>query len=99
MQLWASLAIIAVAVASRPIEARLWHAGRLSDRAVTLLLLTRTPMLALAACIFLGADVPLTVGLLALTALPMVLLYRFVMNFIASERAERERLTLPSTKG
>ena len=39
-------AIIAIAaIASRPIEARLWRAGRLSDRATAILFLGRFPVL------------------------------------------------------
>ena len=47
MQVILTALLIVAAVASRPIEARLWRAGRISDRTAVILLLGRLPVLVL----------------------------------------------------
>jgi hypothetical protein len=91
MQPWLVVVIVVVFVASRPIEARLWRAGRLSDRATALLVLGRIPALVLVACVFEGASLVLTLSLVALTVAPAALFYRFLMNLLAEQRVEREK--------
>jgi hypothetical protein len=91
MPFWVPVLILVAAVASRPIEAHLWRAGRLSDRTTTLLLLGRMPMLALAFSILYGGNLPLTLFLLAVALLPMALGYRFIMNLLAEQQKEAAR--------
>jgi hypothetical protein len=91
MTSWVAVVILVVAVASRPIEARLWRAGRLSDRTTTLLLLARMPMLVLSFSILYGGNVPITLLLLAVSFLPMAVFYRFVRNLLVEQRIEQEK--------
>ena len=72
--------LIVVAAVSRPVEVRLWQAGRLSDRAYVALFLSRFPLLVGMALVILGA--PLAV----LVALPGLLLYRFVLRMVREQR-------------
>jgi hypothetical protein len=91
MQPWLVVVVLVVFLASRPVEARLWRAGRLSDRTTTLLVLGRMPALVLVACLFEGVSLPLTAGLVALTVIPIALVYRFFMTLLVDQRAEREK--------
>jgi hypothetical protein len=91
MQPWLVVAALVVFLASRPIEARLWLTGRLSDRTTTLLVLGRMPALVLVACVFEGAPLILTIGLVAVASLVPALSYRFFMNLLAEQRGEREK--------
>jgi hypothetical protein len=59
------------AVMSRPIEARLWRAGRLSDRSATILLLGRFPVFCCLGALILGADLPFVAGVALLGLLPV----------------------------
>lgn len=88
---WLVIALLVVFVASRPIEVRLWREGRLSDRVTTVLVLGRMPALALVTCIAQGASIVLTAGLMAVSLLPIALFYRFFMNLLAEQRAERQK--------
>ncbi len=90
MPWWLAVALFVALVASRPIEARLWRAGRLSDRATTMLLLGRMPAIVLVVCVAQGASPMLAAGLVAVSLLPMALGFRFVMNLLAEQRAERQ---------
>ena len=99
MQPWVVLAILVVFLVSRPVEARLWRAGRLSDRATTLLILGRMPILVLVVSILNGVEVLLTAGLLALTVFPVALFYRFFMNLLAEQRTEWETEASRRVKG
>ncbi len=91
MPLWLVVALLIIFVASRPVEARLWRAGRLSDRTTTILMLGRMPALALVVCVAQGASPVLTAGILAISLLPMALFFRFFMGFLAEQRAERQK--------
>ena len=91
MPWWLVLALLVVFVASRPVEARLWRAGRLSDRTTTVLMLGRMPALALVVCVAQGASALLTAGIVAITLLPMAVFYRFFMGLLAEQRAERQK--------
>ncbi|MBA2701052.1 MAG: hypothetical protein H0U58_05035 [Chloroflexi bacterium] len=73
MPIWVGLLIVVLAVASGPIEVRLWRAGRLSDRAVTLLLLGRFPVLVTIGVIAGSASLPFNLSLVALSLLPTML--------------------------
>jgi hypothetical protein len=82
MQPWLVLLIIVAAVASRPIEVRLWRAGRLSDRTLTLLLLGRLPVVA-ALFVLLGGGLSLPiVFVIAISLLPSLVLYRLVLDLV-----------------
>jgi hypothetical protein len=82
MQPWLVLLIIVAAVASRPIEVRLWRAGRLSDRTLTLLLLGRLPVVA-GLFVLLGGGLSLPiVFVIAISLLPSLVLYRFVLDLV-----------------
>ena len=91
MSWWLVVALLVVFVASRPIEARLWRAGRLSDRTTTILIVGRMPALVLVACVAQGASALLTAGLIAVSLLPMAIGYRFFMSILAEQRAERQK--------
>lgn len=83
--------LFVVFLASRPVEARLWRAGRLSDRATAILALGRSPALVLVVCLAQGAPALLTAALVAAALLPMAVGYGFVMNLLADQRAERQK--------
>lgn len=84
---WMALAIIA-AVVSRPIEVRLWRAGRLSDRVVTLLLLGRFPVLVTLFAVLSSAPLPLAVFVVAISLVPVVACYPVAIRFVR-EQAQR----------
>src|SRR4051794_19625681 len=91
MPWWLVVALLVVFVASRGVEARLWRAGRLSDRATTILMLGRMPALALVVCVAQGASPVLTAGIVLISLLPMAIFFRFFMGFLAEQRAERQK--------
>jgi hypothetical protein len=98
MPWWLTVALLVLFVASRPIEARLWRAGRLSDRATTLLLLGRMPAMVLFVSLVQGGSLWLTLLLLLGTLLPAALFYRFVMNLLAEQRVEQQKEAVRSAK-
>src|SRR3990172_8643274 len=73
MPTWVALLLVALAVASRPIEVRLWRAGRLSDRAVTLLVPGRFPVVVAIGAVAGGGDPAFAVILVLISVLPMLL--------------------------
>ena len=91
MPWWFVVVVLIVFLASRPMAARLWRAGRLSDRTTTILVLGRMPALVLVVCVAQGAAPLLTAGLIAASLLPMAPFFRFAMNLLAEERAERQK--------
>lgn len=82
MDWWLVILIIAIAVVSRPIEARLWRAGRLSDQHLALLLIGRFPALVGLLAVFAGASLPVIVFLVAISLLPGLFLYRFALGVV-----------------
>lgn len=88
METWATLLVIVVALAGRPIEVRLWRAGRLSDRTVTLLLLGRFPLVGGLVAALSGGSFAMILLLVAIAVLPGVLLYRWMLD-IVREQASR----------
>lgn len=82
---WAWIVALVLFVASRPIEVRLWRAGRLSDRAVSILLLSRIPLVSLTVLVAQGA--PLSLGLLVMgvSVLPMLLGYGRVLRLVREQ--------------
>jgi hypothetical protein len=87
MDLWLVILIVAIAVASRPIEARLWRAGRLSDRKLTLLLVGRFPVLIGLVALLSGASLPVVVLVVAISLLSGVFLYRFALGLVQDRSA------------
>jgi hypothetical protein len=69
--------VILAAVISRPVEARLWRAGRLSDRSAALLLLFG---------LILGASLPITIGITAITLLLAAVFYRVILDMLRETR-------------
>jgi len=67
MPIWLGLLIVLIAVASRPIEVRLWRAGRISDRTVTILVLGRLPIFVAIAAIATGGPTWLTAALIGVS--------------------------------
>ena len=82
MDWWLVVLIIAILVMSRPIEARLWRAGRLSDRNLALLLIGRFPALVGLFAVFAGASLPMIVFLVAISLLPGLFLYRWTLGIV-----------------
>jgi hypothetical protein len=78
--------IVIAAVASRPIDARLWRAGRLSDRTTAILLLGRFPVLCFVFGLMAGASLPVLIGITAVAMLPMALFYRFTLDLLRDQK-------------
>lgn len=87
MPVWLWIVIFVAALASRPIEVRMWRAGRLSDRALTLLLVGRLPLLALVFAVAEGASVGLGLLLVGISVIPGALMYRHVFNLVRTQKA------------
>jgi hypothetical protein len=78
--------IVIAALVSRPIEARLWRAGRLSDRATVVLVLGRFPVLCFLFALIGGASLPLIVGITALGAIGPALFYRYAFDLLREQK-------------
>jgi len=74
--------VIAAAVISRPIEMRLWRAGRISDRTLAIAGLARFPIIAFLFGLILGASIPLLILITAVAIVPGLMFYRFMLDFI-----------------
>ena len=85
MPVWVWVVVVILAVASRPIEVRLWRAGKLSDRTLAALLLARLPALATFAVIANGASLPVALLLIGSSLLSPLLFYRFVLGVIQEQ--------------
>ena len=89
--LWVWVSFLIAVLVSRPLEGRLWRQGRLSNRALAVLLVARFPVvIAIAA---LGFHSNPTVGLLlvALSAIPGVVMYRYVRDMVEEQAREQAR--------
>jgi hypothetical protein len=80
--------VILGAVASRPLEARRWRAGRISNRTTTVLLLGRFPVVCCLFGLILGAPLPLVVGITVLALVPTALFYRFTLGLLREQMPE-----------
>jgi hypothetical protein len=67
--------------------ARFWRAGRLSDRAMTNLVIGLVPALLLAYGLVQGSNSPFAVAIAALVLLPGLALYRIIFDLIREQRA------------
>lgn len=88
MQTWLGILILLVAVASRPIEVRLWRAGRISDRTVTILVLGRLPILVAIAALATGGPTLLTAALIGVSLSVPALFYRWTLALVREQRVE-----------
>ena len=92
----ATVLIVIVAVASRPIELRAWRSGRISDRTLAALLLGRFPVLGAVFAFLIGGSLPV-IGLVVIAAaIPAVVGYGFVLGMVQEQAAERKRAPQPS---
>jgi hypothetical protein len=87
MPAWLTVLVLILAVASLHIEVRLWRAGRLSDRAVTVLVLARFPLLVAISAIATGGPLPLDLFLVGVSLLPSVVMYRFLLEIVRESSA------------
>ncbi len=81
------LAIVAVLVSGR-IEGRLWRAGRISQRTITILVLARLPILVFLIGLILGEPDPLLLPILALAVLPAALMYGIMLRLVWDQAQE-----------
>jgi hypothetical protein len=82
MQGWLVALVIAAAVISRPIEMRLWRAGRISDRTLAIVGLARFPIVAFLFGLIVGASIPLLILITSVAIVPGLMFYRFMLDFI-----------------
>ena len=85
MEVWLPILVIAAAVASRPIEVRLWRRGRLSDRALALLLVGRFPVFVGPLAVMGSVPPPFNLLLVAIAVLPGLLAYPLVRDAIREQ--------------
>jgi hypothetical protein len=89
MPTWLGLVILVLLVASRPIEARLWRGGRISDQMVTILLLGRFPIVVGIAAGATGGFTALTAALIAISLLLPLVFYRYTLSLVREQSAQR----------
>lgn len=87
MQALLVVVVILAAVVSRPLEVRLWRAGRLSDRTTALLLLGRFPFLVFLFAVLGGGQPWFVLAVTALAMLPPLAFYRFTLGLLREQRA------------
>jgi hypothetical protein len=88
MPTWLGLLIVVVAVASRPIEVRLWRAGRISDRTATILVLGRFPILVAIGALATGGPSLLTAALIGVSLAVPALFYRWTLALVREQHGE-----------
>lgn len=81
--------ILLAFLVTRPLEIRLWEAGRLSDRLGALLLLGRLPVFVALIAVVTGAPPEGFLLAVAAAAGGPLLLYRHVLRFLDDEAARR----------
>lgn len=87
-----TVAIVVIAIASRPVEVRLWRRGVISYRTLTALLLARLPVLiVLVGLIWWGFDPLTTVVVPVLIAVGEVMAYPLLRTVLDDARREREK--------
>jgi hypothetical protein len=79
--------VILAAVISRPVEVRLWRAGKLSHRIAALLLLGRFPAVTFLFAVLAGGAPLLVVAVTALATFPMLAFYRFTLVLLREQKA------------
>lgn len=98
MEIW-PIILVVVGVASRPIEVRLWRAGRLSDRALAALLLGRFPVLVGLLAILSSVPPPLIVVAIAISVLPGLFFCRVVLDHIREQSRSGQESLLAERPG
>jgi len=78
--------VIAAAVISRPVEARLWRAGKLSDRSMAILLVGRFPIVAFLFAVISGAVPLLVLAITVVGLLPAVAFYRSTLSLLRDQK-------------
>ena len=86
MPTWLGLLILVALVASRPIDARLWRAGRISDRTAATLLLGRFPVVVAIGALATGGVSMLSLGLIVLAGLVTVPFYPLLTGMLREHR-------------
>ena len=89
MPTWLGLVILVALVASRPIEARLWRAGRISNRTVTILLLGRFPVIVAIGAWATGGLTIITVALVAISLVLPMAFYRYFLSLVQEQSVLR----------
>jgi hypothetical protein len=79
--------VLIAAVVSRPVEARLWRAGRISDRTTAILLLGRFPVVVFLFAVLAGGGPLFVVAFTALATLPALAFYRFMLRLLREQKA------------
>ena len=81
--------VIVVAVISRPIEVRLWRAGRITDRTLAIVSLARFPILAFVFGLIVGASIEMVVLITAVAIVPALMFYRVMLDLIQEHAGVR----------
>jgi hypothetical protein len=79
--------VILAAVISRPVEVRLWRAGKLSDRTAALLLVGRFPVLAFVFAVLVGGEPLFVLAMTGLATLTALAFYRFTLGLLHEQKA------------
>jgi hypothetical protein len=78
--------VIAAAVISRPVEARLWRAGKLSERSMAILLVGRFPIVAFLFAVISGRCALLVLAITVVGLLPAVAFYRSTLSLLRDQK-------------
>ena len=81
--------VIVLAVVSRPVEMRLWRAGKISDGMLAGLLIARFPIVVFLFGLISGASVPVLVALTAISVVPGLVFHRVLRDVIREQNAGR----------
>jgi hypothetical protein len=87
----ATVIVIALAVASRPIEVRLWRSGRISTRTLMLLMVGRFPVLVAVFGVLAGGSILLIAFIEVLLVPPIYLGYRLLRHLIGDVAVSPDR--------
>ena len=79
--------VILAALISRPLEVRLWRAGKLSDQTTASLVLGRFPAVTFLFAVLLGGAPLLVLAVTALATLPTLAFYRFTLGLLREQKA------------
>jgi len=80
--------VVVAAIVSRLLDVYLWRAGRISDQTAGNLLLARFPVVGLLYGLIIGASVQVMLAILAISLVPALLFYRFVIEMLEDQRRE-----------
>jgi hypothetical protein len=79
--------VILAAVISRPVEVRLWRAGKLSDRTAALLLVGRFPILGFVFAVLVGGEPLFVLAITGLATLTALAFYRLTLGLLRERKA------------